>query len=352
MTDESNVDSPESTEEVQENKSVAQRREDLIAERIARLSAEDDKEVEAEDVDTPDVEEEAEGDEPEAEAPESEDETVLSQVDEIDIDSMTEDDILELAKLKGIDLEPKGNSAWAAQRRKIKELESQIETERAAKEEALSIRTTNSSEQQLSQAEANVKYWQRKLMIDSESQYDDQSGQDVRGVTHDGKFYSAEQVVSFLDSEEAKLPDLRKKAREAEKAREKVGNMDDVIEKVKNDLNLDEKSLEVYDALLDNPKFEVVKNLVPDFGVELVELLGLAALQKAGPAKEKVTIKRKAPRSSKDNSSPRGSSSHADSGKGNSSEIKRLEKIAADSSVTVKQRRDALLQKRLLQYSD
>ena len=341
MTDTIQVDTPDATTEVQE-KTVEQRKTDLLEARRARLLGEDnaeptESEPEAE-VETPDAEEPEEVETPEVEETEETTEEVLSQTDEIDIESLTEEDIYEIAKLKGIDLEPKENSAWAAQRRKIKELEAALDAEKAAKQEALSIQTTNDAETKLKQTEANIKYWNRKLMLEGESQWSEEAGAEVKGVTHDGKFYTAQSIVDMLDKQEAELPELRKAAREAEEARGKVGNLDEVIDGVREKLNLDGDALEAYDKLLSNPKFEIVKNIVPDFGVELVELLGLAALQKAGPAKKKVTIKRKAPSEAKAAVSPTGGSARPSAGSGKSSEVKRLEKIVSDPKAPIKVR--------------
>ena len=342
MSDELNVDVPDSTTEDQEPKTVAERKQDLLDERLKRLAGDTESKDETEEteVETPDAEVETEEEE-------SKDEEVLSQADEIDIESLSEQDIRDIAELKGIDLEPKGNSAWAAQRRKIKELEADLETANAAKKEAFAVQNTNTSDAELKQAEANIKHWNRKLAMSSETQYDDASGADVKGVTHDGKFYTAEAVFQFLDAEEGKLPELRTKAAEAEAARGKVGNLDEVIDGVREKLNLDGDTLETFDKLLSNPKFDVVKNLVPDFAVELVELLGLASLQKSGSSKKKVTIKRKAPKESKDSSSPKGSTGRPAPSKGSNSEIKQLEKVV-NSSAPMKQRRDALLKIRHL----
>ena len=354
MTDTIQVDTPDATTEVQE-KTVEQRRADLLEDRRARLLGEDnaeptETEPEAE-VETPDAEEPEEIETPETEETEETTEEVLSQTDEIDIESLTEEDIYEIAKLKGIDLEPKENSAWAAQRRKIKELEAALDAEKAAKQEALSIQTTNDAETKLKQTEANIKYWNRKLMLEGESQWSEEAGAEVKGVTHDGKFYTAQSIVDMLDKQEAELPELRKSAREAEEARGKVGNLDEVIDGVREKLNLDGDALETYDKLLSNTQFEIVKNLVPDFGVELVELLGLAALQKAGPAKKKVTIKRKAPSEAKAAVSPTGGSGRPSAASGKSSEVKRLEKIVSDPKAPIKVRREAQLQIRQLKYS-
>ena len=70
------------------------------------------------------------------------------------------------------------------------------------------------------------------------------------------------------------MPDLRKKAAEVESARGKLGDFDEVIDGVREKYSLDGDALDAYDKLLSDPKFEIVKNLVPDFG-ELVELFGL-----------------------------------------------------------------------------
>lgn len=350
MTDTVEVDSPESTTKDQV-KTVAERKADLLEARRSRLLGEEpeaaEKAEEEIEVEAPDIEPEAPEVEEEAEET---DEDVPSQVDEIDIESLSEDDIYAIAKAKGIELNEKGNTAWAAQRRKIKELEAELDAERAAKQEALSIRNNNSAEVRLNQVEANIKHWNRKLILESDTEYDENTGQDVKGVRHDGKFYSAEQVLAFLEQEEAKLPQLRKDALEAENARSKVENLDEVIDSVRDKLNLEGDALDTYDKLLSNPKFEIVKNVVPDFGVELVELLGLAALQKAGPAQKKVVIKRKAPKETKATVSPTGGSGRP-SQSGKTSEIKRLEKLVSDPKAPIKARREAQLKIRHLKFN-
>lgn len=351
MTDEDNVDTPDSTQEDQV-KTVAQRRQDLLDSRIERLSKDDPKvEEDTTKVDSPG------GDDAPIDSESTDDEAtnkeeVLSQVDDIDLESLSKEDVFEIAKAKGIDLEPKENSAWAKQRKRIKELEADLELEREAKKKALSIQSITDSEKKVTQVETNIDYWNEKLILEADSRYNEDTGKDERGVMHDGKFYTAKQVLDFIKDQKSKLPELKAEARKAEDARKAVGDLDEQIDKVKNDLNLDGKSLEEYDSLLSDPQFEVVKNLVPEFSVELIELLGLAALQKAGPAKEQVKIKRKAPNSSKDINTLKGSSSHASTSSGKKSEISRLEKIANDSSASIKDRSAARLKIRHLKYQD
>lgn len=339
MTDEDTitVETPDSTEEVQVQ-TVEQRKQSLIDERKARLLGEDktaETEEEEVEVETPDTG----ADEAEAETESTEEtEDVHSQLDEIDIDSISEEDIREIAKLKGVELDSKADKAWAAQRRKVKELETELEAVKQAKEEALSIRGTNDAEAKLTQAEANLKYWNRKLQLSTETQYDETSGNDVRGVTHEGKFFPADKLIDWLDAEEAKLPELRKSAQEVATARESVGNLDDAIEEVKTKYGLDEKAAEAYDKFLSNPKFEVLKSMIPEFSVELIDIFGKAALQTAGTAKKKVVIKRKAPKESKDSISPAGGSGRPNSGNGKSGQVSKLQKIVSDSKVPVKER--------------
>ncbi len=352
MTDTIKVETPESTPEDQVQQTVEQRKQSLIDERKARLLGTEEaetEETEEVEVETPDIEaEETE----EVEDEPTDEENVHSQTDEIDIDSLSEDDIREIAKLKGVDLDPKADKAWAAQRRKVKELEAELETVKQAKDEALTIRSTNDAETKLTQTEANLKYWNRKLQLSAETQYDEASGNDVRGVTHEGKFYPAEQLVNWLDEQEATLPDLRKAANEVTKARESIGNLDDAIEEVKTKYGLDEKASEAYDKFLSNPKFEVLKSMIPEFSVELIDIFGKAALQTAGSsAKKKVVIKRKAPKEAKDNVSPTGGSGRPAGGKGASTQVKKLEKIVSDPKVPVKDRMAAQKQIRLLKYS-
>ena len=340
------VDTPDSTDEVQV-KSVEQRKAELVESRRARLTGDDGSTEEEEvDGDEPEIEEpEVDGDEDGDEDGEAKEGSGLA--DEIDIDSLTEDDIREIAKLKGIDLDPKENKAWAVQRKKVKELEEKVQLAEQATKEALSIHSTSEAEKQVSQVEANIKYWNRKLMLESENQYDGDA--EVRGVTHDGKFFSAEQILNFVDEEEKKLPTLRKAASEAESLRAKADNIDEVIDEVREKFNLDGESLEAFDKMLSSPRFEVIKKLVPDFSVELVELFGLASLQQ-GNSPQKKTIKRKAPQEIKTSSSPKSGSARPANTGGKSQNLKKLNAIANDSKQTVAARLEARKQMKLLKY--
>ena len=99
MTDTIKVETPESTPEDQVQQTVEQRKQSLIDERKARLLGTEEaetEETEEVEVETPDIEaEETE----EVEDEPTDEENVHSQTDEIDIDSLSEDDIREIREL-------------------------------------------------------------------------------------------------------------------------------------------------------------------------------------------------------------------------------------------------------------
>ena len=308
-------------------------------------------EVDALEVETPDVEAEVEDEEA------VDEDEISSQADEIDVDSLSEDDIYALAKLKGIDIEnPKSSKAWAEQRKEIKTLREQIEAVQKEKEEALAIapvsdspfaalRDVESVERAIEQAELNAEYWNDQLVLNQETQWDDVTERDIRGVLHEGKFYPADQVLGFVKAERAKIKPLGERKTEIAKTSELFSNEGERIESIKTSLGLEGELGESYDELIKSPKFALVKSLIPEYGLELMELLGHAARSQADGTKKPI-IKRKAPKS-KDESVSIGGGARSSSKTASGREAA-LNKIVNGTGYNMKAKMDAMRELRIL----
>ena len=308
-------------------------------------------EVDTLEVETPDVEAEVEDEET------VDEDEISSRADEIDVDSLSEDDIYALAKLKGIDIEnPKSSKAWAEQRKEIKTLKEQIEAVQREKEEALAIapvsdspfanlRDAASVEKAIEQAELNAEYWNDQLVLNQETQWDDVTDKDIRGVLHEGKFYPAEQVLGFVKAERAKIKPLGERKAEIAKTSELFSNEGEKIESIKTSLGLEGELGESYDKLIKSPKFALVKSLIPEYGLELMELLGHAARSQAEGTKKPV-IKRKAPKS-KDESVSIGGGARSSSKTASGREAA-LNKIVNGTGYNMKAKMDAMRELRIL----
>jgi len=303
------------------------------------------------EVETPDVEAEVEDEET------VDEDEISSRADEIDVDSLSEDDIYALAKLKGIDIEnPKSSKAWAEQRKEIKTLKEQIEAVQREKEEALAIapvsdspfanlRDADSVEKAIAQAELNAEYWNDQLVLNQETQWDDVTDKDIRGVLHEGKFYPAEQVLGFVKAERAKIKPLGERKAEIAKTSELFSNEGEKIESIKTSLGLEGELGESYDKLIKSPKFALVKSLIPEYGLELMELLGHAARSQAEGTKKPI-IKRKAPKS-KDESVSIGGGARSSSKTASGREAA-LNKIVNGTGYNMKAKMDAMRELRIL----
>ena len=312
---------------------------------------ETETEVDALEVETPDVEAEVEDEET------VDEDEISSRADEIDVDSLSEDDIYALAKLKGIDIEnPKSSKAWAEQRKEIKTLKEQIEAVQREKEEALAIapvidspfanlRDADSVERAIAQAELNAEYWNDQLVLNQETQWDDVTDKDIRGVLHEGKFYPAEQVLGFVKAERAKIKPLGERKAEIAKTSELFSNEGEKIESIKTSLGLEGELGESYDKLIKSPKFVLVKSLIPEYGLELMELLGHAARSQAEGTKKPI-IKRKAPKS-KDESVSIGGGARSSSKTASGREAA-LNKIVNGTGYNMKAKMDAMRELRIL----
>jgi hypothetical protein len=366
MTDTLEAEIPEAEEAIQETRTPQQRRDALLQDRIDSATGSKDKaELEAPEAEEEEDDEDVDTTETEEEEEESEDESedVPSDDGGFDIEDLNEEELEALTSqinskagkaLTKSRLDKKDDKAKiASQQAQIDELSANVVT---SDNPFANIRSVEKADSEIKQTEINIKGWNRKLITDRVEQYNEKTGEDESGVMFGTQFMSVEQLLNAIDREEEKLEPLRSRKSEIKKVSETLGDTDGVIEEVRGKLGIEDDSDEAkeYDALLANPKFELVKNILPEYAKELIEILGRAAVTKV-PAKKKAfskKLKRKAPKSnttsvSLDTNTGR-SPKRSDSSSVN---IKKLQKIVSDPRQTIAARRNADQQIRILKQS-
>lgn len=366
MTDTLEAATPDAEETTQETRTPEQRRQALVEERIRKATGVEDKpEPEA-----PETEEEAEEEEAEeAEVPEvdseeeeedSEEESdVLSQDEGFDIEDLDEDELEALTQQinakagKALTKSRFKEKEWKAEKEKLQAQIDELATNVVTTDNPFAaIRTVEDAEKGIKQAEINIKGWNRKLITEQIDKYDDNKGEDVRGVMFGDQFIPTSQLLDAIDKEEEKLEPLRSRKSELKKVSETLGNTSELVESTRSKLGIDdnEDAAKEYDSLLDSPKFELIKNVFPDYAKELIELFGRASLTKV-PAEKKFSkkLKRKSPKPKTENVSIDTKAGRpAKRSSGTSVEIKKLQKIVSDPKQTIAARRDADQQIRIL----
>ena len=367
MTDTLEADIPDSEEAIQETRTPEQRRQDLVQERIDKaLGVTDEPEPEApetedeeddeEEVEVPEVDEDEEG--------ESDDESGDVPLDDggFDIEDLDEDELEALTQ----QVASKAGKALTKARLQDKERKAEIDKLQEQVQELsanvvtsdnpfANIRSVENADGAIKQTEVNIKGWNRKLITDRVEQYNEKTGEDESGVMFGSQFMSVDQLLNAIDREEEKLEPLRNRKSEIKKVSETLGDTDGVIGEVRGKLGIEDDSDEAkeYEALLANPKFELVKNILPEYAKELIEILGRAAVTKVPKTKTfSKKLKRKAPKSktesvsldTKAGRSPKRSNS-------DSVKVKKLQKIISDPRQTISARRDADQQIRILNRS-
>jgi hypothetical protein len=382
MTDTLEAEIPDSEEAIQETKTPEQRRQDLLQDRIDKaLGATDEPEPEA-----PETEDEEDDDEEEVEVPEvdedeeeeSDDESDVPSDDEgFDIEDLNEEELEALTQQvsakagKALEaltqqVSAKAGKALTKARLQEKERKEQIEfleeqlqilSENVATSDNpfASIKSTDEADYAIKQTEVNIKGWNRKLITDRVEQYNEKTGEDESGVMFGKQFMSVNQLLNAIDREEEKLDPLRYRRFEIEKISEKLGDAGGVIEEVRGKLGIEDESDEAkeYEALLKNPKFALVQNILPEYASELIEILGRAAVTKL-PETKKINkkLKRKAPKSKTSNVSLNTKAAREPKKSNSVSvKVKKLQKIISDPRQTIAARRDADQQIRILNRS-
>ena len=364
MTDTLEADIPDSEEAIQENKSPEQRRQDLLQERLDKASGKtDEPEPEApETEDEEDDEEEVEApevDEDEEEESDDESEDVPSDDGGFDIEDLDEDELEALTQ----QVASKAGKALTKARLQDKERKAEIEKLQEQVQELsanvvtsdnpfANIRSVESADDAIKQTEVNIKGWNRKLITDRVEEYNEKTGEDESGVMFGSQFMSVDQLLNAIDREEEKLEPLRSRKSEIKKVSETLGDTDGVIGEVRGKLGIEDDSDEAkeYETLLSNPKFELVKNILPEYANELIEILGRAAVTKVPKTKTfSKKLKRKAPKSKTENVSLDTKAGRAPKrSNGTSVQVKKLQKIVSDPRQTIAARRDADQQIRIL----
>ena len=364
MTDTLEADIPDSEEAIQENKSPEQRRQDLLQERLDKASGKtDEPEPEApETEDEEDDEEEVEApevDEDEEEESDDESEDVPSDDGGFDIEDLDEDELEALTQ----QVASKAGKALTKARLQDKERKAEIEKLQEQVQELsanvvtsdnpfANIRSVESADDAIKQTEVNIKGWNRKLITDRVEEYNEKTGEDESGVMFGSQFMSVNQLLNAIDREEEKLEPLRNRKSEIKKVSETLGDTDGVIGEVRGKLGIEDDSDEAkeYETLLSNPKFELVKNILPEYAKELIEILGRAAVTKVPKTKTfSKKLKRKAPKSKTENVSLDTKAGRAPKrSNGTSVQVKKLQKIVSDPRQTIAARRDADQQIRIL----
>ena len=214
------------------------------------------------------------------------------------------------------------------------------------------LRSVESADEAIKQTEVNIKGWNRKLITDRVEEYNEKTGEDESGVMFGSQFMSVDQLLNAIDREEEKLEPLRSRKSEIKKVSETLGDTDGVIGEIRGKLGIEDDSDEAkeYETLLSNPKFELVKNILPEYAKELIEILGRAAVTKVPKTKTfSKKLKRKAPKSKTENVSLDTKAGRSPKRSNSASvQVKKLQKIVSDPRQTIAARRDADQQIRIL----
>jgi len=284
---------------------------------------------------------------------ETESNDVLSQLEEeFDLDDLSDEQKEALAAK----LEIGSRKAFAKQRIEIKELKAQLDAERAEKDEVLKLRQLTPSveemDKSIQQAETNAEYWNDQLILNQDTEYDEATGNDVRGVRDEnGKFYPAQEVLKYVKAERLRVSELRTQKSKAEAESASVGDVQAKVSEFKVELGLDVEAEERYDAFLSSPKFKLVQALIPEYGVELAKLLAQASLHDGSPIgkAKKVLLKRKAPKSTPNGLIP---SSPNGRGQATTGKAAELNKIVTGGGYTPQQKMNAIRELRTLQLTN
>lgn len=338
------VDSPESTEEVQETqqfnsieeafKAARQTRAPKVEEEPAPEAEEETQEEPSEVAEETDEKvEEAPEEESESEE-ESEESDVLSQLEEIDWDNLpqeTQDAIAEK-------LEVRSHVAFADLRTKLKDAEKELTELRESKANEVVESTTGPNafskvtdvselEQQVQQAEVNVEYFTDALLKKQITNYDEDRGEDIPGIEHDGKFYDKDFILNYIESQKAAIKDGRVREKQLKSYEEVTKGQKELVAKTKTKLGIpaDSEASKQYDELIESSKFKTLARAMPDYAKELIEVFGQAAIAQTGSKEGKILLPRKGPKGKTNTVNPP-SKSNADANNSTSSRLAALTK--------------------------
>lgn len=350
MTEENTpqVDNPESTEEVQEPTQFNSIEDAFQAARQTRAPKVEETEPEAEEEQKPEeseeteeaesTEEKVENKSEESEETESEEESeesdVLSQLEEIDWDSLpqeTQDAIAEK-------LEVRSHVAFADLRTKLKDAEKELTELRESKANEVVESATGPNafskvtdvaelEKHVQQAEVNVDYFTDALLKKQITQYDEEKGDDIPGIEHDGKFYDKDFILNYIESQKAAIKDGRVREKQLKVYDEVTKGQKELVAKTKTKLGIpaDSEASKQYDELIESSKFKTLSRAMPDYAKELIEVFGQSAIAQTESKGGKILLPRKGPKGKTKTVNPPGDS-NADAGNSTSSRLAALTK--------------------------
>lgn len=333
MTDIDEAAIPDAEEATQEVETALPTLADIQKERDKKLEAlvsgdspETDEEDDTSDDEVEDSEEEEEEEEVEVEEDEEEAEDKPNVLSKEYFDALSDKD----KEAHLTELQPSTGAAFGKQRKQIRELKQELE----AKEEQLkaassvaatsdspfgSIHTVEQVDSTISSVEENIEKYTDALIYESTTEYDDASGEDVRGATVDGKFYSATAIKKWAKEQKSNISKLLERKTEIKKVAKLFDDEDTEIETLKQSLNMSAEEAEVFEGFVGDPNFAVVKSVKPEYAKKLFEVLAKASIADRKPKT------RKAPKAKNGTATlPKGSNT---SPKSTVSKIKKLEAI-------------------------
>lgn len=329
MTDTDEAASPDAEEATQaEDNTALPTLADIQQERdekIEALAKVDSPEAEKEDDASNDVVEDSEEEDEDVEVKEESADKVLSKEY---FDALSDEDkeahLTELKEVTG--------AAFGKQRKQIRELKQELETEKELNKATTAVASTTDSpfgnvhtveqvDSTITAVEENIEKYTDALIYESTTEYDEGSEKDVRGATVDGKFYSAATIKSWAKEQKANITKLRERKTEIKKVAKLFDDEDTEIETLKQSLNMSEEEAAAFEAHIADPSFAVIKSVRPEYAKKLFDILAKASIADRKPKT------RKAPKAQNESASlPKGSNT---SPKSITSQIQQLEDIVS-----------------------
>lgn len=333
MTDKDEAAIPDAEEATQEVESTA-------LPTLADIQKERDEKFEAAAKgDSPEAEEEDDASEDVVEDSEEEDEDVEETEDDEEVedkpnvlskeyfDALSDED----KEAHLTELQPSTGAAFGKQRKQIRELKQELEAKDEQLKATASVAATTDSpfgnvhtaeqvDSTIEAVEANIEKYTDALIYESTSEYDEKSGEDVRGATVDGKFYPAAAIKQWAKDQKSNITKLRERKTEIKKVAKLFDDEDTEIETLKQSLNMGEKEATTFEAFIADPSFAVVKSVKPEYAKKLFDIFAKASIA------DRKAKTRKAPKAQNESASlPKGSNTSPKSIK---SQIQKLDDIA------------------------
>ena len=299
MTDQNEAANPDAEEATQEVESTAlptladiQKERD---EKLEALTTGDSPEAEEEDDTSDDVVEDSEEEDEDVEKNEDDDKeekpNVLSKEY---FDALSDED----KEAHLTELQPSTGAAFGKQRKQIRELKQELEAKDEQIKATASVSATTDSpfgnvhtveqvESTIEAVEVNIEKYTDALIYESTTEYDEKSGEDVRGATVDGKFYAAAVIKQWAKEQKTNISKLNERKTEIKKVAKLFDDEDTEIETLKQTLNMDEAEATAFEAFMADPSFAVVKSVKPEYAKKLTEILAKAAVADRKPRTRK-----------------------------------------------------------------